>query len=166
VNEEITARELRVIDPDGNQLGLLTPVVAIEKAFSLGMDLVEVAPDGKPPVCKIMDYGKYKYQQKKRSTEARKHQVTITMKEVKFRPKIEEHDYEFKVRNIRKFLEEGHKAKVTMMFRGREIAHADLGSEILKKIMDETKDVAVVEQNPKLEGRNMIMVLAPSKAAK
>jgi translation initiation factor IF-3 len=126
------------------------------------MDLVEVNPMAKPPVCKIMDYGKFKYEEKKRASEAKKKQVVVHLKEVKLRPKTEEHDYEFKVRNVRRFLEEGNKAKVTIMFRGREITHKELGSAILDDVIKDLKDVAVVEQMPRMEGRQMFMIIAPN----
>jgi translation initiation factor IF-3 len=126
------------------------------------MDLVEVNPMAKPPVCKIMDYGKFKYEEKKRASEAKKKQVVVHLKEVKLRPKTEEHDYEFKVRNVRRFLEDGNKAKVTIMFRGREITHKELGSAILDDVIKDLKDVAVVEQMPRMEGRQMFMIIAPN----
>jgi translation initiation factor IF-3 len=126
------------------------------------MDLVEVNPMAKPPVCKIMDYGKFKYEEKKRASEAKKKQVVVHLKEVKLRPKTEEHDYEFKVRNVRRFLEEGNKAKVTIMFRGREITHKQLGSAILDDVIKDLKDVAVVEQMPRMEGRQMFMIISPN----
>jgi translation initiation factor IF-3 len=126
------------------------------------MDLVEVNPMAKPPVCKIMDYGKFKYEEKKKASEAKKKQVVVHLKEVKLRPKTEEHDYEFKVRNIKRFLEEGNKAKVTIVFRGREITHKELGSAILDDVNKDLKDVAVVEQQPRMEGRQMFMILAPN----
>ncbi|KFE70265.1 Translation initiation factor 3 [Hyalangium minutum] len=126
------------------------------------MDLVEVNPMAKPPVCKIMDYGKFKYEEKKKASEAKKKQVVVHLKEVKLRPKTEEHDYEFKVRNIKRFLEEGNKAKVTIVFRGREITHKELGSAILEDVNKDLKEVAVVEQQPRLEGRQMFMILAPN----
>jgi translation initiation factor IF-3 len=126
------------------------------------MDLVEVNPMAKPPVCKIMDYGKFKYEEKKRASEAKKKQVVVHLKEIKLRPKTEEHDYEFKVRNVRRFLEEGNKAKVTIMFRGREITHKELGSAILDDVIKDLKDVAVVEQMPRMEGRQMFMIIAPN----
>jgi translation initiation factor IF-3 len=126
------------------------------------MDLVEVNPMAKPPVCKIMDYGKFKYEEKKKASEAKKKQVVVHLKEVKLRPKTEEHDYEFKVRNIKRFLEEGNKAKVTIVFRGREITHKELGSAILDDVNKDLKDVAVVEQMPRMEGRQMFMILAPN----
>jgi translation initiation factor IF-3 len=126
------------------------------------MDLVEVNPMAKPPVCKIMDYGKFKYEEKKKASDAKKKQVVVHLKEVKLRPKTEEHDYEFKVRNVRRFLEEGNKAKVTIMFRGREITHKELGSAILDDVIKDLKDVAVVEQAPRMEGRQMFMIIAPN----
>jgi translation initiation factor IF-3 len=126
------------------------------------MDLVEVNPMAKPPVCKIMDYGKFKYEEKKKASEAKKKQVVVHLKEVKLRPKTEEHDYEFKVRNVKRFLEEGNKAKVTIMFRGREITHKELGSAILDDVVKDLKEVAVVEQMPRMEGRQMFMILSPN----
>jgi translation initiation factor IF-3 len=135
---------------------------ALERAQSEGMDLVEVNPMAKPPVCKIMDYGKFKYEEKKKASEAKKKQVVVHLKEVKLRPKTEEHDYEFKVRNIKRFLEEGNKAKVTIVFRGREITHKELGSAILDDVNKDLKEVAVVEQAPRMEGRQMFMILSPN----
>lgn len=126
------------------------------------MDLVEVNPMAKPPVCKIMDYGKFKYEEKKRASEAKKKQVVVHLKEVKMRPKTEEHDYEFKVRNVKRFLEEGNKAKLTIMFRGREITHRELGQALLDDVVKDVKDIGVVEQMPRMEGRQMFMILAPS----
>jgi translation initiation factor IF-3 len=134
----------------------------MERAQAAGMDLVEVNPMAKPPVCKIMDYGKFKYEEKKRASEAKKKQVVVHLKEIKLRPKTEEHDYEFKVRNVRRFLEDGDKAKITIMFRGREITHKELGSAILDDIVKDLKDVAVVEQTPRMEGRQMFMIIAPN----
>ncbi|WP_281171835.1 translation initiation factor IF-3 [Cystobacter fuscus] len=161
-NRRIRAREVRVVGPAGEQLGVLSIEAALERAQSEGMDLVEVNPMAKPPVCKIMDYGKFKYEEKKRASEAKKKQVVVHLKEVKLRPKTEEHDYEFKVRNVRRFLEEGNKAKVTIMFRGREITHKELGSAILDDVIKDLKDVAVVEQMPRMEGRQMFMIIAPN----
>jgi translation initiation factor IF-3 len=135
---------------------------ALERAQAEGMDLVEVNPMAKPPVCKIMDYGKFKYEEKKKASEAKKKQVVVHLKEVKLRPKTEEHDYEFKVRNIKRFLEEGNKAKVTIVFRGREITHKELGSAILDDVNKDLKEVAVVEQAPRMEGRQMFMILSPN----
>jgi translation initiation factor IF-3 len=142
----------------------MPPDLAIQKAQGLGLDLVEVSPESRPPVCRIMDYGKYKYALKKKNAEARKHQASTTVKEVKFRPKIEPHDYQTKVDHIKRFLSEGHKTKVTMMFRGREITHQEIARRIMNRIVDDlkTSNTGSVEQNPKLEGRNMIMVVAPT----
>jgi len=142
-------------------LGVLAIKKALELAVQEELDLVEVAPNADPPVCKIMDYGKFKYQQNKRSQEAKKKQTVIQVKEVKIRPKTDEHDLQVKVRNIKRFLEEKDKAKVTILFRGREIAYADQGTKVLDRIREELKDIAVVEQLPKMEGRNMVMILAP-----
>jgi translation initiation factor IF-3 len=134
---------------------------ALTRAAEVKLDLVEVAPKASPPVCKIMDYGKYKYLQAKKLQEAKKKQTTIQVKEVKIRPKTEEHDYQFKLRHIKRFLGEKNKAKVTIMFRGREIAHSDLGLKVLERIIADIEEEGIVEQAPKLEGRNMIMILAP-----
>jgi translation initiation factor IF-3 len=141
---------------------VLSIEAALERAQAEGMDLVEVNPMAKPPVCKIMDYGKFKYEEKKKASEAKKKQVVVHLKEVKLRPKTEEHDYEFKVRNIKRFLEEGNKAKVTIVFRGREITHKELGSAILDDVNKDLKEVAVVEQAPRMEGRQMFMILSPN----
>ncbi len=149
------------MDEDGGQLGIMPTRQALDLAREKGLDLVEVAPNAEPPVCKIMDYGKYKYQQSKRSQEAKKRQTTIQVKEVKVRPKIEEHDLQFKLKNIRKFLEERNKIKVSMIFRGREIAHTAVGMEVLKRIALEIEADGVVEQSPRLEGRNLSMIIAP-----
>ncbi len=146
---------------DGDQLGIVPLEEALERATAEKLDLVEVAPKAMPPVCKIMDYGKYKYLQSKKSQEARKKQTIIQIKEVKIRPKTEEHDYQFKLRHIKRFLGENNKAKVTIMFRGREIAHSQLGLKVLERIIADTEEESVVEQTPKLEGRNMTMILAP-----
>jgi translation initiation factor IF-3 len=151
---------VRAIGPQGEQLGILPIEQALSRAAEEGLDLVEVSPMAKPPVCKIMDYGKFKYEAKKKASEARKKQVVVHLKEVKLRPKTEEHDYEFKVKNIRRFLEEGDKARVTIMFRGREITHKDIGQKILQEVVGDLKDVAVVEQSPRMEGRQMFMILA------
>ncbi len=150
------------MDSDGEQLGVMPVQEALAAAEDQNLDLVEVSPNTDPPVCRIMDYGRYKYQQSKRSHEAKKRQKTIHVKEVKLRPKTEEHDFQFKARHIRKFLGEGNKAKVTIMFRGREMAHQHLGLRLLNRMTEELKDVALVEQEPIQEGRNMTMVLAPA----
>jgi translation initiation factor IF-3 len=155
-----------VIGAEGEQLGILPIEQALARAQEAGMDLVEVSPMAKPPVCKIMDYGKFKYEAKKRASEARKKQVVVRVKEVKLRPKTEEHDYEFKVNNIRRFLADGDKARVTIMFRGREITHKEIGQRILSDVMTDLKDVAVMEQAPRMEGRQMFMLLAPNPKLK
>lgn len=153
---------MRVVGAAGEQLGVLPIEAALAQAQEQGLDLVEVNPMAKPPVCKIMDYGKFKYEEKKRASEAKKKQVVVHLKEVKMRPKTEEHDYEFKVRNVKRFLEEGNKAKLTIMFRGREITHRELGQALLDDVVKDVKDVGVVEQMPRMEGRQMFMILAPS----
>ena len=142
-------------------MGIVPLEEALTRAAEEKLDLVEVAPKASPPVCKIMDYGKYKYLQAKKSQEAKKKQTTIQVKEVKIRPKTEEHDYQFKLRHIKRFLSEKNKAKVTIMFRGREIAHSELGMKVLERIIADIEEEGIVEQSPKLEGRNMIMILAP-----
>lgn len=136
--------------------------VALAKAQAEGLNLVEVNPMSKPPVCKIMDYGRFKYEEKKKANDAKKKQVVVKIKEVKLRPKTEEHDYETKVRHVREFLEEGNKAKITIMFRGREITHRNLGTQILDDVVGDLKDIAVVEQTPRLEGKQMFMILGPN----
>src|SRR5438105_11053394 len=161
-NRRIRARELRVIGPEGEQLGVLTLDAALAKAAEFGLDLVEVSPMAKPPVCKIMDYGKFKYEAKKKANEAKKKQTIVKLKEVKLRPKTEEHDYNFKVKAIREFLGEGNKARVTVMFRGREITHREIGQAILTRIGVELKEVAIIEQAPRMEGRLLFMILAPN----
>jgi translation initiation factor IF-3 len=151
-----------VIGPQGEQLGILQIEQALTKAAEAGMNLVEVNPMAKPPVCKIMDYGKFKYEEKKKKAETRKNQVVQQLKEVKLRPKTEEHDYAFKVKNIRSFLQEGDKARVTIMFRGREITHRDIGQRILQEVVEDVRDCGIVEQQPRLEGRQMFMILSPN----
>ena len=150
-----------MIDEEGNKLGVLSIPDALAHAESKGLDLVEVAPNASPPVCKIMDYGKYKYEQNKRERTAKKRQKIIKIKEIKIRPKIAEHDYQFTKRHIQKFIEEGDKTKVTVAFWGREISHIEIGQEKLQRLADELAEVCAVEQPPKLEGRNMVMILAP-----
>jgi len=139
----------------------MSPQQALQTAMSLGLDLVEVAPDANPPVCRIMDYGKYRYEQSKKEKDAKKKQSIIQVKEIKMRPKTDEHDLEFKTRHIERFLKEGNKAKVTMIFRGRELMHPDLGKRLLDKLAHDLKETAVIEQMPRLEGKNMVMILAP-----
>ena len=150
-----------MINHDGGQLGVMPIREALEAAERENLDLVEVSPNAAPPVCRIMDYGKYKYEQKKKASDARKSQHVTHLKEVKFRPNTSEHDYDFKVNNIRRFLEEGHKAKVTITFRGREIAYPELGRQVLERIADAMKDKSIIEMPARFEGRNMIMILAP-----
>jgi translation initiation factor IF-3 len=152
---------VRVISPDGTQLGILPIEQALQTAFGLNLDLVEVAPEARPPVCRIMDYGKYRYEQSKKAREAKKKQTVIELKEIKLRPKTEEHDFQFKARHAERFLKEGNKAKVTMMFRGREVIRMDRGRALLDRFVEALKEVAVVEQAAKVEGRNMTMILAP-----
>ena len=153
---------MRCIGPAGEQLGILTIEQALRMAQENGFDLVEVSPLAKPPVCKIMDYGKFKYTEKKKQSEAKKTQVVVVVKEVKFRPRTEEHDFETKIRKIREFLEESNKARVTVMFRGRELSHRELGTKVLERIVNELKEVAVIEASARMEGRQMFMILAPN----
>ncbi len=157
----IRAREVRVIDPDGNQVGVIPIEKALAAAANFGLDLVEVSPNANPPVCKIMDYGRYKYEQTKKQQEAKKKQATFQVKEIKLRPKTEEHDLQTKIGHIKKFIDKKDKVKVTVMFRGREISLANRGRDLLQSIVERTEDVAVLEQPPKFEGRTMIMVLSP-----
>jgi len=157
----IRVPEVRVIGQEGDQLGILPTAEALQLAEEQGLDLVEVAPNEKPPVCRIMDFGKFKYQQSKRLQQAKKKQKVILVKEIKLRPKTEEHDYNFKSQHVRRFLQDGHKAKVTIVFRGREMAHTELGRRILDRMAIELEDVCTIEQNPKQEGRNLAMVLSP-----
>jgi translation initiation factor IF-3 len=166
INREIRAREVRVIDPEGKQLGILPVVEALRNAFNLNLDLVEVSPKSEPPVCRIMDYGKFKYQQSKKAHDAKKKQAVIHLKEVKMRPKTEEHDFQFKLRHIEHFLKEGNKTKVTIVFRGRELAHPDLGRNMLGRITEEAKEWGKIEQAPKFEGRNFTVILAPIPSQK
>ena len=161
INENIRAQELRVIDPDGNQIGILQRHEALAHAGDFGLDLVEVSPNAKPPVCKIMDYGRYKYEQTKKLQEAKKKQTTFQVKEIKLRPKTGEHDLQTKIGHIKKFLGKKDKVKVTVIFRGREVALAGHGRELLNFIIEETAELSALEQAPKFEGRTMIMVLSP-----
>jgi len=154
---------LRVIDDEGTQLGVISLAEALAAAEERGLDLVEVSPNAEPPVCRIMDYGKYKYQASKRAAEAKKKTARVEIKEVKMRPKTEEHDFNFKLKNARRFLEEGNKVKVTIMFRGREVTHPEYGRHLLEKVAEEVKDLGQVEMMPKMAGRFMTMVVAPHK---
>ena len=161
INEGIRVREVRVVSAEGEQLGIMTIQEALEAARSRDFDLVEVAPEASPPVCRIMDFGKYKYTQARRQKEARKKQTTISVKEVKMGPKTEKHDFEFKLKHVRRFLEEGHKAKVTVRFKGREMAHTELGWKMLNKMVEAVSDFAVTENNPRMEGRMLHIMLSP-----
>ena len=162
VNQQIRLSPVRLIDEGGEQIGIVPVDEALARAREKNLDLVEVAPNARPPVCKIMDYGRYKYEQAKAEREARKKQHVTQMKEIKMRPNIEEHDFEFKTRHIRRFLEDRNKVKVTIMFRGREMAHAENGMEVLDDVIEEVGDLAVVEQQPRMEGRNLFLILAPN----
>jgi len=159
INRQIRAKEVRVIDDDGEFIGIMPVPEALEKAQEASLDLVEVAPKADPPVCKIMDYGKFRYQQQKRAHEAKKKQSVIQVKEVKVRPKIDDHDYQFKLQHVRRFLTSGDKAKVSIWFRGREIVHRDLGQKILERFIEDTQDIGEVESLPRMEGRNMTITL-------
>ncbi|ASS68885.1 MULTISPECIES: translation initiation factor IF-3 [Paenibacillus] len=161
INDDIRAREVRLVGPESEQLGIKPLREALQMAIDANMDLVNVAPQAKPPVCRIMDYGKFRYEQQKKDKEARKNQKTVDLKEVWFRSNIDEHDYQTKLRNVIKFLGEGDKVKASVRFRGREIAHADVGQRILERLLKEVNDIVNVERVPKLEGRSMIMILAP-----
>ena len=161
MNDDITADSVRLIDADGEQVGVVSVAEGIGMADEAGLDLVEVSPNATPPVCKILDYGKYKYEAQKKANEARKKQKTIDVKEIKMRPGIEEHDYQVKMRSVRKFLDNGDKVKMTIRFRGREMAHQDLGMRVLDRVRDELDEEVKIEQYPKTEGRLMTMVMAP-----
>lgn len=160
-NEDIEALEVRLIDEEGGQVGVVKTPDALERAASVGLDLVVVSPSVSPPVCKILDLGKYKYEAQKKKSEARKKQKTIDVKEIKFRPNIETHDYDVKMRAMRKFLGEGDKVKVTLRFRGREMVHQHLGMKVLERVRNDMDEEAKVEQMPQLEGRQMTMILVP-----
>src|SRR5690606_18458093 len=165
INGEIRVPEVRLIGVDGEQLGVLKTSEALHLSEQHEVDLVEIAPNAEPPVCRLMDYGKFKYQEQKRQQEARSKQKIIQVKEVKFRPGTDEGDYQVKLRNLRRFIEEGDKAKVTLRFRGREMAHQELGMRVLERVRDDLVELCLVEAMPKLEGRQMVMVLAPRKKA-
>ena len=164
-NERIRAREVRLVDADGSQVGVVSIVEALERASKAELDLVEVAAQADPPVCRIMDYGKFRYEEAQRIKESRKKTIQITMKEVKFKPKIGKGDFNTKVRHIHEFLEDGHKVKVTLQFRGREMAHPELGTKILDAVIEDLGQLARVDTMARLEGRNMTMVLSPEKKA-
>ncbi|NPA93921.1 MAG: translation initiation factor IF-3 [Thermodesulfobacteria bacterium] len=164
VNRGIRASQVRLVDENGQQVGIVSLEEALARANDVGLDLVEVAPNAKPPVCRLMDYGKYRYEQSKKAQEAKKRQTVIQVKEVKMRPRTDVHDMNVKKKKIVKFLNQGNKVKVTVQFRGREIVHPELGAEMLKKIAEEMSDISVVEHMPNMEGRTLTMVLAPKKA--
>lgn len=159
----IRASEIRVLGSDGGQLGIMSVRDALTAAEAEGLDLVEISPGAAPPVCRIMDYGKFKYQQSKKSHEAKKKQSVVLVKEVKLGPKTEEHDFQFKFKHVLRFLEDGNKAKVTVLFRGREMAHTEFGRALLDRMAEMVKDHGVIEQSPRQEGRNMTMIIAPKK---
>lgn len=161
VNDEISIPKVRLVDADGEQVGVVSIEEALQIAEEAGLDLVEVAPQAQPPVCKVLDYGKMKYESQKKKSEARKKQKVIDVKEIKMRPMIDQHDYDVKLRNMRRFLEDGDKVKVTIRFRGRELAHQDLGLKLLDRVREEIDELAKVEQEGKMEGRQMVMVVAP-----
>jgi len=161
VNEQIEAEKVRVVNADGEMVGVISKEEGIEIAFEVGLDLVEVSPNADPPVCKVLDYGKYKYEAQKKANEARKKQKVIDVKEIKMRPGIDEHDYQVKMRSVRRFLDEGDKVKMTIRFRGREMAHQELGMKVLDRVREDVDELAKVEQFPKSEGRLMTMVIAP-----
>ncbi|WP_425357544.1 translation initiation factor IF-3 [Oceanicola granulosus] len=162
VNDRIRAPEIRLIGAEGENVGVVSPARAMQLAEDAGLDLVEISPNASPPVCKIMDFGKFKYEQQKRESEARKKQKTIEVKEVKFRPNTDTHDYDVKMRNVFKFLESGDKVKVTLRFRGREMAHQDLGRRLLERVADDVQEIGKVENMPKMEGRQMVMMIGPT----
>jgi len=161
VNEDIRIREVQLIDQDGTNHGTIETQAAMAMAREAGLDLVEIAPNSSPPVCKILDYGKYKFQAQKKAAEARKKQKVVEIKEIKLRPMIDDHDYDVKMRAMKRFFEEGDKVKVTLRFRGREMAHQDIGTKLLERVKTDTVEIAKVEQDPKFEGRQVVMVLAP-----
>src|SRR5579862_10069824 len=166
VNERIRVREIRVIDDTGSQLGIMPPPQALAIAKQKGLDLVEISPTANPPVCRIMDFGKYQYQEQKRAREAKKHQKVIDVKEIKFRPKVDEHDYQFKKKHIERFLADGDKVKATIFFRGREMAHPEIGRRILERLITELTDVAIAESMPRMEGNQLHTILAPKPGGK
>ncbi|WP_342071749.1 translation initiation factor IF-3 [Yoonia algicola] len=161
INDRIRSDEIRLIGADGENVGVVTPARAMEMADEAGLDLVEISPNANPPVCKIMDYGKFKYETQKKEAEARKKQKIIEIKEVKFRPNTDINDYEVKMRNVFKFLENGDKVKITLRFRGREMAHQELGRQLLERVAEDTKETGKVENFPKMEGRQMVMLIGP-----
>lgn len=163
INEKIRADQVRLIGPDGEQVGIVSTHEALAYADRLNLDLVEVAPMAAPPVCKVMDYGKYRYEQEQKAKEARKHQTTISIKEIKLRPKIDDHDFDTKKGHVERFLKKGDKVKLTIMFRGRELVHPHLGERLLRRMAADLVDIGEVESEPNLDGRNMVMMLAPKR---
>ena len=161
VNEDIRVPQVRLIDQDGEMIGVMNAREAVQRAFSVGLDLVEISPNAEPPVCKILDFGKFKYEQQKKKNEARKRQKVVEIKEIKVRPNIDENDYQVKMRAMKSFIDEGDKVKVTLRFRGREMAHQDIGVRVLERIRAELDGTTKVEQMPKMENRQMVMVLSP-----
>ena len=162
INQEIKATTVRVIE-EGQQLGIMSLTEALEMAAKASLDLVEVAPNSTPPVCRIMDYGKFRYQQSKKQQVAKKSQSIIQVKEIRIRPKTDDHDLQVKIKHIKKFLTQNDKVKITMMFRGREMAYTDLGKKIMEEVQRALADVCIIDQHPRLEGRNMIMMVSPKK---
>jgi translation initiation factor IF-3 len=161
MNEDIRVPEVRLIDQTGQNVGVVATSDAMARATEAGLDLVEIAPDSKPPVAKILDYGKFKYQEQKKAAEARKRQKVVEIKEIKMRPSIDDHDYDVRMRSMKRFFDEGDKVKVTLRFRGRELSHQELGWQVLQRVKSDTEPVAKVEAEPRMEGRQMVMVLAP-----
>ena len=161
VNKDIATAQVRLIDQEGENVGVVSTPDALERAEMVGLDLVEISPGADPPVCKILDYGRYKYEDQKKKNEARKKQKVIDVKEIKMRPNIDQHDYDVKMRSINRFIGEGDKVKVTLRFRGREMVHQELGLKVLNRVREQVDEIAKVEQFPKMEGRQMIMIVAP-----
>ena len=161
MNDDIRVREVRLIDHNGQNVGVVATADAMARALEAGLDLVEISPDASPPVAKILDYGKYKYQEQKKAAEARKRQKIVEIKEIKMRPSIDDHDYDVKMRSMKRFFDDGDKVKVTLRFRGRELAHQELGWQVLQRVKTDTEPLAKVESEPRMEGRQMVMVLAP-----
>jgi translation initiation factor IF-3 len=161
MNEDIRVREVRLIDENGDNVGVVPIADALARATAAGLDLVEISPDANPPVTKVLDYGKYKYQEQKKAAEARKRQKIVEIKEIKMRPSIDDHDYDVKMRSMKRFFDDGDKVKVTLRFRGRELSHQELGWQVLQRVKADTEPLAKVESEPRMEGRQMVMVLAP-----
>jgi translation initiation factor IF-3 len=164
INEKIRADSVRLIGPDGEQVGIVGVPEALSYADKLNLDLVEVAPMASPPVCKVMDYGKYKYEQEQKAKEARKRQTTISIKEIKLRPKIDDHDFDTKKGHVERFLRKGDKVKLTIMFRGRELVHPHLGERLLRRMAEDLAEIGEIESEPNLDGRNMVMMMAPRRS--